>query len=93
MDKDLQKAIENFKELMAKVDTRYWEFGANIPFYVDMKKPRPSLSKHDDERPTYWHYDDGSFVAMALYLAPKLIEYIEKEKDNERKTTSSTEQS
>jgi hypothetical protein len=83
MDKKLQEAIEKFKELMGKVDTSHWEFGANIPFYVDMKKPRPSLSKHDRNSPTYWHYDDGSFVAMAIYLAPKLIEYIEKEKDNE----------
>ena len=63
---------------MIKVDTRYWEFNADIPFYVDMKKPRPSLSEHDDKHPTYWHYDDGSFVAMCLYLTPKLIEYIEK---------------
>jgi hypothetical protein len=34
----------------------------NCPFYVIVKKPAPSLSKHDDERPTYWPYNDGKFV-------------------------------
>ncbi|NDE91577.1 MAG: hypothetical protein EB059_10685 [Alphaproteobacteria bacterium] len=79
MDKELKQAIETFKELMQKVDTSTWSFSANAPFYIDIQKPRASLSKHDDKCPTYWHYDDGRFVAAAIYLAPALIKYLEKQ--------------
>ena len=34
----------------------------NYPFNVDVVKPAPSLSKYDNERPTYWRYQDASFV-------------------------------
>ena len=53
------------KELrkIANKATRDWVVGkGNVPFYVDVQKPAPSMSKHDDERPTYWKYDDGVFV-------------------------------
>lgn len=40
-------------------------YSANIPFYAVVNKPRGSLSKHDNERPTYWHYKDALWVAMA----------------------------
>jgi len=36
----------------------------NYPFYVDLKKPAPSLSKHDDERPTYYRYQDAQFILL-----------------------------
>ncbi len=43
---------------------------ANTPFYVDVQKPAPSLSKHDNERPTYWRMEDALFV---LHFNPKIV--------------------
>lgn len=54
-----------------------WCFGANVPFYVDVQKPAPSMSKHDDKRPTYWRYEDGLFVGMARHEMPNLISSLE----------------
>lgn len=40
-------------------------YGTNLPFYAVVTKPAPSLSKHDDERATYWRIEDAMFVASA----------------------------
>lgn len=69
--------IREIQERLNKVLPTWTAFGGNIPFYVDVQKPRPSLSKHDNERPTYWHYDDGAFVAAAPYDMQFLLEILE----------------
>lgn len=54
------------------------EFNANVPFYVEVKKPRPSNSKHDDKRPTYWNYDDGLYIAATQpKVILELLDYID----------------
>lgn len=45
-------------------------WSGNYPFNVDVKKPAPSLSKHDHKRPTYWRWQDGLFV---LEFNPKVV--------------------
>lgn len=71
------EAIESLKKALKSIHPLPWEFSANVPFNVDLKKPRASLSKHDDERPTYWHYEDGLYAAIAVNAMPELLSYIE----------------
>lgn len=80
--KELRKIAEEATQ------ERQTECLGNYPFYVDVRKPAPSLSKHDDERPTYWRYQDGVFV---LTFDPKTvimlldqIEDLEKKLDGSR---------
>jgi hypothetical protein len=42
-----------------------WKGHINYPFYGVVEKPAPSLSKHDDERPRYWRYQDAIFTVNA----------------------------
>ena len=76
--KDIQESIKNLKELLKKIEPLPWSgSSSNIPFYVDVKKPRESLSKHDSERPTYWNYHDGIYLLTAAHEVPNLLKYIE----------------
>lgn len=71
--------------LREKTQVETWTMGANLPFYVVMKKPRPSLSKHDDEQPTYWHCDDAYYVLTAAeyagVMSTKILKALEELKD------------
>jgi hypothetical protein len=62
--------IVKLKEIAKKAWTEKQEYSSNIPFNVIVRKPRASLSKYDSEEPTYWHYDDGVFVAV---FQPSLV--------------------
>jgi hypothetical protein len=62
---DLLKQIHEIEYRALKATKGPWVFTANYPFYVDVTKPAPSLSKHDLQRPTYWRYQDGEFVSTA----------------------------
>jgi hypothetical protein len=42
-----------------------WQGRVNYPFYGVLIKPAPSLSKHDQERPSYWRMEDVVFVVSA----------------------------
>ena len=74
---NIEKIIINLKSLLTKAAPLPWTSGGNIPFYVDLKKPRPSMSKHDHKRPTYWDYNDGAYLLYAVNSVPTLISYIE----------------
>lgn len=51
------------------------KWSSNYPFYVDVRKPAPSLSKHDAERPTYWRVQDAEYIAaVSPDVVLKLIE-------------------
>ncbi len=50
----------------------------NHPFDVELKKPRESLSKHTEVRPTSWHCDDANYLLLCVNEMPKILEYIEK---------------
>ena len=80
MNPEIQKTIEELETLLAKIHPLPWEWSANYPFYVDVSKPRPSLSKHDydNRRPTYWHSDDGYYMSAAVHSVPKLIAEIKR---------------
>jgi hypothetical protein len=63
--------LAGFREIVDRATPGPWgPWNANIPFYVQVSKPAPSMSKHDDERPTYWRYEDGLFVSV---FNPKLV--------------------
>lgn len=79
-----EKCITLLK-MKEKTDVANWTMNANLPFYVVMKKPRPSLSKHDDEQPMYWHCDDAYYLLTAAQyagdLSRTLLQTIEDLKD------------
>ncbi len=54
--------IKQIEKLLAEKTPELWEASSNEPFYIDLRKPAPSLSKHDDIRPTYWLPQDAKFV-------------------------------
>ncbi len=71
--KDNIKAI---REAMEKIAPLPWQFAANVPFYVEVTKPRASQSKHDHKRPEYWDYNDGVYLAYCVNMMPELLDYI-----------------
>jgi len=74
---EIKALIQKLEELKNKAHPDLLKScSANIPFYVEIKKPRESLSKHDATRPTYWHCDDGVYLAALVAEVPKLIEEI-----------------
>jgi hypothetical protein len=62
--------IKKLRKVAEEATPGPWKAGGNYPFYVDLRKPADSLSKHDSERPTYWRYQDGLFV---LTFNPKTV--------------------
>jgi hypothetical protein len=75
MDKERLKEL---RAIASKATQGAWRFLANIPFYVDVEKPAPSMSKYDDKRPTYWRYEDGLHVANFQPIeALQLLDYID----------------
>jgi hypothetical protein len=58
--------LKKLREVASKATPGDWghNWSASIPFYVDVKKPAQSCSKHDHERPTYWRYEDGIFASV-----------------------------
>lgn len=64
------KDLKDLRKIAEEATPGQWTGTGNYPFYVDIKKPAPSLSKHDRERPTYWRYQDGVFV---LAFSPKQV--------------------
>lgn len=77
----IDERITELKKLISKVELP-WSFDANVPFYVDVKRPRDSLSKHNDKCVTLWHYNDGLYLAMAVNSIRPLIEEIERLRKN-----------
>lgn len=71
----MKSKLNQLKKLLEKVELP-WSFSANYPFNVVVEKPRASLSEHD-EKPTYWHWDDGVYMAAAVNELPNLIARIE----------------
>lgn len=80
MSEDLQRTIDLLETLLLKIKPLPWEWNGNIPFYIDVSKPRPSLSKHDydNKRPTYWHHDDGMYASVAIHAIPQLLAEIKR---------------
>jgi hypothetical protein len=63
--------LKVWREIAVKATPGPWgPWSGNWPFYVDVRKPSQSLSKHDDTRPTYWRYEDAEFV---LNFAPEVV--------------------
>lgn len=75
MDK---KRLDEIKGITSAATPGPWTAAGNLPFYVDLRKPAPSLSKHDKECPTYWKVADAEFVLMARSVVPELIAEIER---------------
>lgn len=75
---DKEKRVKAIKDRLNKVSGHWDKFYCNYPFYVVVRKPRPSLSKHDLERPEYWSMEDGLFVANAVSDIEFLLSLIEK---------------
>ena len=74
----MKDTIAHLKELLTNIEPLPWKGGyGNVPFYVVIEKPRPSQSKHDEDRPTYWDWHDGRYAIAAVHAVPMLLEYIE----------------
>jgi len=72
----INNTLKYLEDCLKKVELP-WYATSNVPFYVDIKKPRPSLSKHD-VRPTYWEYNDGCYMMSAVNEMPRILKYIRK---------------
>lgn len=72
--------LKKLRKVATKATPGPWgPWDANIPFSVDVVKPAPSLSKHDDKRPTYWRCEDGVFVlTFNPQMALELLDEIER---------------
>lgn len=57
--------IRGIKERHANATPGPWTGSMNWPFYAVVHKPAPSLSKHDDERSSYWRCADAAFTVSA----------------------------
>lgn len=77
---EIQKTLEAIEEKLKKVALP-WYGTSNYPFYVDVRKPRESLSKHDYKRPTYWHQDDGEYLFYCVNVMPDILKYVRKLED------------
>ena len=75
----MKDKLVEIKERFKKTTQGEWTAYVNYPFYIDLRKPSPSLSKHDSERPTFWSMNDGLFVLNAHNNdIPWLIEEVER---------------
>lgn len=72
--------IEEIKKRLSEITPGPWgpNWSMNYPFYADVRKPAPSFSKHDSERPTYWRIQDAVFVAAAESDIRYLLDLLEK---------------
>ena len=71
--------LKQLKLLLDNKTQSTWTASGNLPFYAELDKPAPSLSKHDSERPTYWRVQDVEFVlAMANGGVQALFDEIER---------------
>jgi hypothetical protein len=87
MNKEIKELIEEFKKDLTKIEPlENWTASSNYPFDIQIKKPRHSLSKHTDTRPTSWEYNDGVYMLRAVHSIPKLIAEIER-LSNEKEST------
>ncbi len=79
--------IKKLRKIAEEATPGSWEnsFSSNYPFYVDVRKPARSLSKHDSDRPTYWRHQDGLFVAV--FNPKQVLELLDRieELENESK--------
>lgn len=71
-----QKRLEEIAARLEKMYAGEWIASANLPFNVDVRKPRPSLSKHDHKHLTYWHIDDAIFVLNARQDVAFLLDLV-----------------
>lgn len=59
-------SLSRLEELAKKATPDNWgPYSANLPFYAIVHKPRPSFSKHDQDRPDYWRIEDATYIAAA----------------------------
>lgn len=71
--------IQKIKERAMKATQGNWgPYDANLPFYAIVKKPAPSLSKHDLDQPSIWRVDDAIFVSCAVEDVKFLLSEIER---------------
>ena len=56
--------IEDLKKALKKKTETPWTASGNYPFYATLRKPAPSLSKHDKPNDDLWYYPDVTFVLM-----------------------------
>jgi hypothetical protein len=78
----MQKALEN-------ATSGNWTGFSNRPFYSVIRKPGPSLSKHDDTRDTYWRCEDVEFVLLCknggVQVLLDHIKFLQRELEDSRK--------
>lgn len=72
--------LEKIKKRVAEISEPWGPFSGNYPFYVVVKKPAPSLSKHEGtpRGEHMWRYQDGEFVAAAPHDIKFLLDELDK---------------
>lgn len=86
----MSKKYEIWARLEDATPAPWGPYSCNYPFYVEVTKPAPSLSKHDS-RPTYWRMEDGVLVVHAvedlgwclaeIYRLEQQVETLEREQE------------
>ena len=84
---DIKETLKRIEGMLANVKLPFTGT-ANIPFYVQLEKPRPSMSKHDSKRPDYWDMDDGYYILACANYMPEILAHI---KDLEEQLESAIE--
>lgn len=72
-----QDLINFLKEKDKKAHPAPWSGSANYPFYACIDKPRPSLSKHDQERPQYMMIEDVDLLLFLRNNVSHIIKFLE----------------
>lgn len=74
---DSKRLAEIKKRYEDSTPGNWGPYTANRPFYAIVTKPAPSLSKHDEERPTYWKVEDAVFLLGAREDVPFLLDLVD----------------
>lgn len=75
--------IAKIRKRVAEISEPWGPFSGNYPFYVVVKKPAPSLSKHEGtpRGEHMWRYQDGEFVAAAPFDIKFLLAELDKKEE------------
>lgn len=72
----MKEKLIRIEKLMHQISPLPWEFSANIPFDVQVKRPRESQSKYSSTNPHSWDYSDGIYLANCVNEMPNILKYV-----------------
>lgn len=69
----MKLTIQKIEQLLKEATPGNWTGEGNEPFSITLRKPAPSLSKHDSDRPTYWRCQDAMFVLVMKNVGTQFL--------------------